>query len=772
MFKKINKKLIKSKTKYQKLRSLIDSDNYFDFLKYLFYRIKYPLVTKIFTKLILFLELFLIYKYFNNNIFGEVSLIIFFTLIFGKVFRSLIEYFRIKIFAKFKWFQKSTIQSYLSSMEVISIAFGLFTIISCLILFNIVFISAETKLFLYLTLIAMPFEYYGVSLWSFCYLYRRVKKDLFIVFAIRSLPTICLLLFYQIGILSYAIGYLLSRLLEAFYHIYLSKSVIEMNYKLLNFKLNNLKISFSYILKDKLFYRYFSYGIVISFLPLILSIFIYIKNPNLWSQYFIIYFLISFFSYFSKQIFKIMKMDFYLLAKRGNIIKSEKYFKNTLITFVIVNISISTLLTLIFLSEKFSYILNGVIGEYWGYFIIILFFKSLYLSIISYFESIKSELAYQKYLYIMNFLILPLLLFIFLYHFNLGLKGVFLIEALYYLISSVYFLLNKSFDNSLVHKISQKNRFNENKIMRPVVWSRCKKIFDKLEINYSIVILQLDPVYADFYHLKNIVKELNNNRNLRFYCSQITRGYLIAIVNKQHSRLNEVQYINKKLSGFVRSSYLVDQSKTVSENFSLFFESSKYLYESSKTTKAIKYQLEMLSNEKFFNKTSKKIIDQNFDIEKILEKYIQKKLPVFIYKDSKNIQHSIKDRTIIEYGNRLCSFNNGLRYFIHPLKRYIIFSTTGKVIALVDLKGSDIKYRNELLNLSYVFNVVSSIKDFQTIDNNNFISPLLYKEITNSFREFYRYRFKRIFNESSNKEILKDTLYTKLNSGFRCLRKI
>lgn len=201
-------------------------------LGYLFWRNRYPVLTRLISRGFLFLELYLLLSLYHTRAAAALSGLLFFLYLCQQLFQGCVQQFRVHIAASLQGRNLERAEELVRSLAVLGVFFG--SALAALA-FSGVLLFSDNSLFIFLAallLIVVPVQLWSSSLWSAVYVFHRLPRNFWVIVLLRAIPSLTLILLAGVfGPLLYGVAVTVARLLEGVYLGDLARKALNKYFK-------------------------------------------------------------------------------------------------------------------------------------------------------------------------------------------------------------------------------------------------------------------------------------------------------------------------------------------------------------------------------------------------------------------------------------------------------------------------------------------------------------------------------------------------------------
>ncbi len=440
----------------QKRRKVVEQGlqqyDLWSYLPYLIYRIKWPILFKLITRLILLAEVTIIHQLFSYNVFGDLTLYIFIIFISRGALKGITQFFRVRLMPLVVAKNSSAINIELSKALIVNFACSLiFVLLISTLCLTLNFSSKLNGYFVLTWCLLIPLEQCTTQLWNTVYLSRRLPRSALIVASCRLLPSITLLLFGALaGPLSYIFALFLGRAIESIYLIKLAIKALDFKF---TWKRKKKPFRFfriiSRYLNNKLARKYFYFNAILPCYFLGLGLIIFERSLNAWITNIIYFFSLNFAVFFTTQICRSALFDIYTTAKHGLTKKASFLARRILKLSLILSLLLVTgFISLVLFSKSFYLFIPITLEEFLLLLPLAMIAHTLFFIIYSQIQSLALDRYHYRQIASIFLLVgLPLQSFFFNY-LKANLQTVYLIEIITFLLASILLYKNLNFNIS------------------------------------------------------------------------------------------------------------------------------------------------------------------------------------------------------------------------------------------------------------------------------------------------------------------------------------
>lgn len=448
--------------KIERVNILRLTDTFSSQAQYLLFRMKYPLLQKITSKLLILLEAYLLFRYFYLSLALTVLLVFFLLTFIRQALTPIFQRFR-------KLYVESSEESHVQRQQKLYSACMYVTATVSLPLAALVgggvAMGTDSNFLIVLVLChAIVFQCVMLSAvsWAAVYTQHRLYRAFTPVLATLLLPSISIVLFANVlQEYSYVFGILIGGLLENIYLITLArKALAHSGIHLVPFKY--CKAEIREILSFKALLPSFVMLLALPLYSIFVALTIYSERPELWVGYFLVTHLAMTVGFPVIRISQAYGVDLFIAIKLRDQVAKRRIFSN-LLFFLFVSLSFLTS-TVILLSTFFSESLQLYFDShfpYWILFIAILIARSLYNTGANVITWLGSEKSYALVTFSGMYLLLFPLQYLSLLEFRVTLPSVLILETLTFTLLGLYFLATKPQEKSVFSEGKSRININE-----------------------------------------------------------------------------------------------------------------------------------------------------------------------------------------------------------------------------------------------------------------------------------------------------------------------
>jgi hypothetical protein len=444
-FTQLKRHAIKAQSRADVVSLGLSGHSLLGWIRYVAYRIKLPVFFKITTRILLLLEIWLIYQYFNYNVFSNLTLYLFILVLTKNILRGIPQFYRTSLSKSVSNKNQDKFNILLSKGLIVSIFFSLsFAVLLSLLSLKLEFFDNNAQYFIASWCLLLPLELVTSLLWSSVYLKRRLPRSSITVLACRLFPIICLLYLSQyLGALSYILGVFIGRLSEKIYLISLSINALDFRFRLKKNDKSYYRIIKRFIL-NKIAIRYLIFHACLPAYFLGLAMILFVRNESYALNYIIYYFLLSFSVYICSQISRSIGYDIFQSIRNGQIRKAQLMIKRGL--FFSTFLSLLAIIIFLLLVTQSNYIYLFLPEKIGDYLLLLLALQLIYTILYSQLQFVQSASLEHKNTF-MKFILTSLLVQgLFIHYYNVNLQTAYFIEILIFSVLSIrlFFSLNLS----------------------------------------------------------------------------------------------------------------------------------------------------------------------------------------------------------------------------------------------------------------------------------------------------------------------------------------
>ncbi len=753
------------KQRFESLRRWKEGQSFFTFLRYLIYRIRFPLLSRLVFKLIVIFEMAIIYFLFRSNFFSLVAIIIFLSFCLKGLLKGGMQFFRIKLVEFQKKFNQEKCNDYYYLAINFSIVLGLINSLGIIALAIFLEMDRSSLLIAFTTLIILPLESLSLALWAISYTQRRLKKEFLISTFYRIIPIILMLSCYRfMGEYSYILGYLIGNLLYINYHIKIALDSLRFNFYTYR-KPIQLRYLLTGLLRSRVFRQIYSLPVAYYLYLLCLGCFLYLHSNYYWRQYIFLYFSISFLSGFAIQVSRSLAMDIHLALKEGHLEQAYQYAKRTIVyTLIFLGLTLS-ILTLLYV--KFPYWVGYSSSVLLNYFVLVLiaivaktFFETSYKII----EVTKTEIQFQRFMLVYFLLFTIPLQYYLIYIANSNIQGIILLDSVIIIGASLIVLLRIDFSRSLLLNIYRQQVSQRTKSLSLKAWLAATRASLASNQPLEFAIIFLDKSYTKSYYSNYIGRSIQRISDSLTWQTEIFPGVLL-ITFPANSDLG-IANLQFQLSGLIRFVMKIDFQKDLQVDLLKVKGQFRLIGADKKSIRLMESIFLMLHEERCYQelkhaKLHKLSIEELVNLIKIKTETKFKQQTDFIYLDKKGNLATIgklklsKARDV--YQKLIDTRRNTL--FVPNNSRFVVFSRMGDIIIVAHLK------RMNARQLSFLYSLAFAI-EYWTVEA-YFQCPN--KLLNVSFTD-YQLISKRLLQFQQNPNAIYESKKLALNSSelFRC----
>lgn len=319
---------ISAQDKFAKLNLYRTFNNLGGTLRYFWYRNRLAMANKVISRLAMLIELFLIQNIFSRSTAVSFAFVYFLYISFGSLQKGISQVFRLRLVEGELTSDAAASQSASQSREYSKLLWysGFYTLIAgcavCLVC-SLLGLSSFTILFSLLMLPVACLESLASAAWTAVYVRSRQNRNFYLTTGVLFIPGISLILLSSsLGILSYLLGYLLSRLAL---NIYLFvKARASLNLSGIRFQWNFLRSSQASISEILRHWPHLVFRVPASLYQIILFFTLYLYRKDLVLVHFMYMALSHMLFYPVTRAAQTFRMDYYLYLKKASFIQADK----------------------------------------------------------------------------------------------------------------------------------------------------------------------------------------------------------------------------------------------------------------------------------------------------------------------------------------------------------------------------------------------------------------------------------------------------------------
>ena len=686
--------------KARKIQLLKASTSKKTFLKYIFYRLRYPILGRIVTRFIRLLEVFLVFYYFQGNFFNTVTLVLYFLIIYEGLSQGGLQYFR---FLMVK-FQLRENQEYANQTLGITLIYSIILSIIAIFGLSIYCILNELETNTYLILaaigIVLPLQNISQALWVLAYTQKRLKITFYLLVLIQLIPSVMLVLFHKtFGEMVFIFSFFASKFLYSVYLTKIAWTDLKFEQYCLVFP-KSIKF-IREIVCNKKFLSFASFPFFHNAYYLILALLIFFNSQFYWKTYLFFFFIVYFFSSFSIQISRSLALDLHLALKYAKLKDAKRLLKQiNFFYFLAIILSISLFLLLfIYIPQIFSFGQNTILN-YFACFLIALFAKSFFETQYKLFEAAKDEASLIKIFFII-FTLGTIIQYQLIYNFDANLQGILAFDALIFLVLSGYMFLTINLKKSYLVNLYWNERSKYDLLVRSsevfLIFKQNKNYKENLHCLFII-----NPENNTTKHnqkiINSIVRERHKNEIL---ITQIAEGLFFC------SFLNYQDYleIRKKYSGHIKN-FIELKNRSISELIDHIILSLKYSSYKDFNIKDFLESLKLIQENNLLNKFSNDIKIQ--DLYNLIKTETNKDINFAYLKENKIIYLNKTTDFGLKAEKVLLNEWNKVKWWDATIdKKYniICFLKYGIAYAVMDLNGLSSYQKKLIRTFAIVFEI-------------------------------------------------------------------
>jgi hypothetical protein len=358
------------------LQASVKSFSFLARLKYLLYRARYPVLTRVISRLFILLELYFAYLFFSQKIFTEIALFLILIQLQRAGVRGVLSSLRPKLAqAKIKKndhdyrlaINKATTLGNTTGL-LMGFLFAIFAVIQ-------MHQSATGFFYLLYFLLLTPLYSITTILWGAIYVERRQYRSFTKVITLRAIPLLVLLSFSGVGPTAYLIGILVAKALEYVYLIGIALKALKLSISQVTSVASPARLK--KFISNRFYQSITLSAVIFPLYDLLLGLVILNRSAAFFVVYCTFYFLIRFLLVIVLQTPRTLFFDVYTALKNGRPIlaniRAEEIWQITLV----LTFCLSVFITMAISSPDLIGILPDFLSEFWIYFILLFSLRGL-----------------------------------------------------------------------------------------------------------------------------------------------------------------------------------------------------------------------------------------------------------------------------------------------------------------------------------------------------------------------------------------------------------
>lgn len=700
MHKLLEAKARKAKSIDEKVKKARLSENTSSMILYLFWRNRFPILTRITSRFLLFAELYLLYMLFSSAAIASLSIVIFLMFMAKGSFQGISQFFRLKIVDLQQQKKLGEIGKLHHCLQIFSNTYGILVgLLSIIVAFSLTS-SWIARIFTIIWAILLPMQLRSSSAWMTVYTKHRLKRSFVFILFCRLIPLFSIISFSGIlKVYSYPLGLLIGRGLE---YLYLEKTAtkcLQLNKILLlqkipnDFVLNCLK-------QRKLWKLWFSSASYFIFQS-VLGIAIYLQSSEMWFTHFSLFFVITTFSYIPLRIPYSLSFDLYEGLKTGNIIRCNSLIKNIRKFQFFVSLIFSAFcILLLYLNTAIFTVAGSIIYFLFIYFISLLVMRTWYLSEYSIIRTAGLEV--YNYVICSSLLLISVAFFevFILKQYRANLPMIYLVECITFIGLSLFLTLKLNPKLSEIYIRALNLRREGPKLLLPWVWfEEIKKQHKKL----GFLIIQFDARYSLTDRTDTLLRVIGKNFNNDILYTEIAPSLVVGTIDKDFAD-KYLEIFRSELAGHVRNAIIVDQSQYFFKTIDLLLFNFKKVRQLPKSLSAYSNILNSIKTDKLFDQTgelssdlrnSKNLGEIASHLDTWLTNYVGKKIPKVTFDGHRINSEKLVSLECLQAAHKYCLAEGSTKRLLPLLQSPIAFvNWIATPLIVYDLKGfSDVEIK-------------------------------------------------------------------------------
>ena len=540
------------------------------FAAYLYWRNRYPVLTEVLSRSLLFAEIYLLYRFFHLHTAASLSFILFWIFFFRGIFNGTLQAFRVAITTEALRTDRARANKQFPVLLRLATIAGI-ALPTVLLLGSLYFATDPLSVaFGAIWIVILPLQLHSASWWMLVYTRNRLRRDFWTIAVCRFVPLFALVVLHRIlGPYAYVLGVLIGRVLENLYLINCARS------ELINqgVPIESIKRPLSHlrqVSRQPGFYSHAFFPLPYQIYNLVLGAAILFRDPQWWLIHFVFFYLVISFSYPVLRISQSLAMDIFLALKAGDLTSARFYLRRIEISVTVLLVSIIAGLTLSFFGQTALFTLRGqILYQLWVYFLGAIAARSLFQSYITIYRAAGTEHSYNWILsFLLIGLVLPLQVFVLLY-LRGNLPFVYAIDIACFFTLALILKTKNTFSTSDIYNGGISRVLKIDHLLPPKLWLQYFGLFKQVSSKYQLMILQLDHRYRSVSFEHALLKKIAENLSPDSICTPILPGiYLYTLSEDGSSNAEEIaDNITRKLSGHVRSVHIVDSASPFEKSF-------------------------------------------------------------------------------------------------------------------------------------------------------------------------------------------------------------
>ncbi|MEZ4753545.1 MAG: hypothetical protein R3A13_04445 [Bdellovibrionota bacterium] len=663
-------------------------------LYYLYWRNRFPVLTRFVTRFILLVEIYVVYAIFSAAAAASLSIIIFTVLIARGAFQGITQYFRLEIVAAEQQGKHSALPALNRLLQQFSVVYGLGIGVLTLILACLLGDSNLPVVFAASWAIVLPLQLSSSSYWVAVYTKRRLRRSFWLVIGARLIPlAFVLTLSTPLGIYSYPLGLLIGRILEFSYLRSLARQELEHN-KHVSEEAQVGKTALKKILINKKFWGLFAASSAFFIFQLLVGLPLYLRGNQLWFAHFSFFFVLMTISFVPLRIPFSLGFDLYLALKAGNIIRAKRLISISRKFMWAAILAIAGLSIFLLVAQTAIFTVGqGLIYSLFIYYIGLLLVRTWFQGEFTLLRTAGLEASGFSVAALLLIVIAGFFEFFLIQYYRANLPMVYLVEIGIFLLASILLMKQMKSEKSEIYKRFFTETFARGEVLAPWLW------VDKVRSSQALIafyFIQLDSRYHQSIKSNALIRKLKSISESEIFITELAPTFFVFGIPSEEAAAI-IAKLRSDFAGHVRNVVSVERAKGIEENVNLVIESLKKVREAPRALRAYASYLHVIKKTALFKllselrevcpiNASTKVLSKN--IADWLESYLGRKLNGVFFDGNKiRLQGDVSTKCL-EIAHKLCVTEGGSSRFL-PILRSPVVSINYLHIPLIvlDTKG-------------------------------------------------------------------------------------
>ena len=539
------------------------SDDFFSSVKYFYWRNRYPISMKIFGRLMLLFEIYLIYAYFHKQIAASISLLFLVFFALRHIHRGITQVFRVRIVE----LQSNNSDLYrISKLYTLlfwaTLFYGLLTSSLLTAFLHLADLPYATRAYSTIWILIFPLQLISGISWMTVYTRHRIRRSLLVNVCGYIIPAIGLMSFHEtLGINAYFISLAVGKLLHYLEpYIRARYALKNMGIRLYSFSAEVFKSVKSELSNDKLWKHSLLIFIVQIYL-LSIALFLYLQGSELILTHFVFISCMLFLSYPLHRAMQSMAMDIYLSIKNTDLTTAKIYKRratNAALLFLLIEISI--IIFYIFISILYFGITDSIFHQLAPYLILSLITRSFFEMRLTYLSALGSERHLLRSFFLVLIIFGVPAQYFLIEHLRANLQAVYMLDIFLYCILN-YFLWHKNWDEqSPIYISCLKSNLKNFTILPAVIVNSFLGKLIKSNNKALFCLIILNEKYASSGMQNRILKKMAESLDTSPVIIKIySRCYILAVQGKADSSIGFAEEILRKGAYHIRKALPVSK---------------------------------------------------------------------------------------------------------------------------------------------------------------------------------------------------------------------